>query len=145
MTIRQYISTFLLGLSDYLKDCRRDLLLNDLREIDPDVIRRGGYDYPWKEGNLRHYVRQRRLALKGWQKFKSNTDATPTVIRSPYVPISYPTKNILCNVQLNTGETALLRWNNKQKAWRNLKGQPECSVTPTQVVGWTAFVGKAKK
>lgn len=64
MTIRQYFATFFQGLTDYLGDVYRDGLVADLLQCDKDVINKE-YAFAWKEGNLRHYVNQRRMALRG--------------------------------------------------------------------------------
>lgn len=48
-----------LGIKDYLKDCYHDRIYSKLLKIDPDA-----HAWWWKEGNLKHYVQQRRIAKK---------------------------------------------------------------------------------
>lgn len=62
----------LLSVKDYLTDCWHDWLLSRLQATYPNAtiyIYDHGYDADfiichWKEGNLWHYIRQRRIAKK---------------------------------------------------------------------------------
>lgn len=51
---------FWLGIKDYCEDCWHDWLLDRLRATYPNDA---DFDVRhWKEGNLRHYIHQRRIA-----------------------------------------------------------------------------------
>lgn len=56
------MSYILLGIKDYCKDVWHDWLLDRLRATYPNDA---DFDVRhWKEGNLRHYIHQRRIAKK---------------------------------------------------------------------------------
>ena len=67
----------LLGIKDYIKDCWHDWLLDRLQATYPNAtiyFYDHGYDADfetrhWKEGNLWHYIQQRRIAEQ--KKYKT--------------------------------------------------------------------------
>ena len=70
-----------LGFRDYIRDCWHDWLLDRLQATYPNAtiyFYDHGYDADietrhWKEGNLWHYIRQRKIA--GKRKTKGGKDA----------------------------------------------------------------------
>lgn len=50
----------ILGIKDYCKDCWHDWLMHRLIKTYPDENIRE--EWLWKEGNLWHYIRQRKIA-----------------------------------------------------------------------------------
>lgn len=58
----------ILGIKDYIKDCQHDWLVRQIKKyyfLVESKDETDGYWYPlhsWKEGNVWHYIRQRRIA-----------------------------------------------------------------------------------
>lgn len=57
------LANLILGIKDYSKDCWHDWLYSKLRDVDSDA-----QAWLWKEGDLKHYIRQRKISMKSKTK-----------------------------------------------------------------------------
>lgn len=140
MTIKQYLSTFLYGLADYLKDVRRDMLVRDLAAVDPSAID-SKFAYPWKEGGLRHYVRQRRLALR------YNAKRVRGQLRWHNPKVSLPKDGTICFVRprQSVKEMVLLKYYDATKtfaSWHDGKNQYVLSVPEVESWAYSIIAGE---